>query len=107
MPRFEVIPQIAAPFIRCFDAARDIDLHLSSLKHTGERAVGGKTRGLIGPGETVTWRARHLGVVLTDDGFRSVAVFSGSDGSRGVRVVRQRPLLRRGDRRSNGDEGCD
>ncbi|MEP7009389.1 MAG: SRPBCC family protein [Acidobacteriota bacterium] len=63
MPRFEVISQISAPAIRCFDAARDIDLHESSLKHTGERAVGGKTSGLIGLGETVTWRARHLGVV--------------------------------------------
>lgn len=91
MPRFEVIPQIAAPVIRCFDAVRDIDLHLSSLKHTGERTVGGRTSGLIGLGETVTWRARHLGVERADDGFRSVAVFSGSDGSRGVRVVRPRP----------------
>ena len=91
MPRFEVISRIAAPALQVFDAARDIDLHLSSLKHTGERAVGGKTSGLIGPGETVTWRARHLGAVRADDGFRSVAVFSGSDGSRGVRVVRPRP----------------
>ena len=63
MPRFEVTSQIAAPASRCFDAARDIDLHQASLSHTGERAVGGRTRGLIGLGETVTWRARHLGVV--------------------------------------------
>ena len=30
---------------------------------TGERAVAGRTSGLIGLGEEVTWRARHFGVV--------------------------------------------
>lgn len=47
---------------RCFDAARDLDLHLISMQHTGERAVAGKTRGLIGLHEEVTWRGRHFGV---------------------------------------------
>src|SRR5262249_52970766 len=32
------------------------------LAHTGERAVAGRTTGLIGLGESVTWEARHLGV---------------------------------------------
>ena len=63
MPRFEIVTTIAAPAALCFDAARDIDLHVASFAHTGERAVAGTTSGLIGPGETVTWRARHLGVV--------------------------------------------
>jgi ligand-binding SRPBCC domain-containing protein len=53
---------IAAPRERVFDLARSIDLHQRSLEHTRERAVGGRTSGLIGFGETVTWRARHLGV---------------------------------------------
>lgn len=53
---------IAAPRERVFDLARSIDLHQRSLEHTRERAVGGRTSGLIGMGETVTWRARHLGV---------------------------------------------
>ena len=48
---------------RCFDAARDLDLHLKSMAHTGEVAVGGRTSGLIELGEEVTWRARHFGVV--------------------------------------------
>jgi ligand-binding SRPBCC domain-containing protein len=52
---------IAAPIERVFDLARDIDFHQRSMAHTRERAVGGRTSGLIGPGETVTWRARHLG----------------------------------------------
>ena len=31
-------------------------------QHTKEEAVGGVTSGLIGKNETVTWRAKHLGV---------------------------------------------
>jgi ligand-binding SRPBCC domain-containing protein len=54
---------IAAPPERCFDAARDLDLHLTSMAHTNERAVGGRTSGLIELGEEVTWRGRHFGVV--------------------------------------------
>ncbi|HUP60495.1 MAG TPA: SRPBCC family protein [Thermoanaerobaculia bacterium] len=54
---------IAAPIERCFDAARDLDLHVQSVAHTNERAVGGRLSGLIGAGEEVTWRARHFGVV--------------------------------------------
>ena len=54
---------LQAPIARCFDAARDLDLHMRSVAHTGERAVAGKTSGLIGLGEEVTWRARHFGVV--------------------------------------------
>lgn len=54
---------IAAPPERVFDAARDLDLHVRAFAHTHERAVGGKTSGLIGDGEEVTWRARHFGVM--------------------------------------------
>lgn len=53
---------IAAPAGPCFDAARDIDLHVRSLAHTGETAVAGRTSGLISQGEEVTWRGRHFGV---------------------------------------------
>jgi ligand-binding SRPBCC domain-containing protein len=56
---------VAAPVERCFDLARSIDLHQLSTAATGERAVAGRTSGLIGPGEEVTWRARHLGVWQT------------------------------------------
>ena len=47
---------------RCFDAARDLDLHVSSMAKTGEKAVAGRTSGLIEMGEEVTWEARHFGV---------------------------------------------
>lgn len=53
---------IAAPPDRCFDAARDLDLHTKSLAHTRERAVAGRLTGLIEMGEEVTWRGRHFGV---------------------------------------------
>lgn len=53
---------IAAPAERCFDAARDLDLHLKTFAYTNERAVAGKMTGLIALGEEVTWRARHFGV---------------------------------------------
>lgn len=54
---------ITAPIAVCFDAARDLDLHVQSMAHTGERAVGGRTSGLIELDEEVTWRGRHFGVV--------------------------------------------
>jgi ligand-binding SRPBCC domain-containing protein len=53
---------IAAPRERVFDLTRSIDLHTRSLDWTGEVPVAGRMSGLIGRGETVTWRARHLGV---------------------------------------------
>lgn len=53
---------IAAPPGRVFDLSRSIDLHQRSTGNTRETAVAGRTSGLIGLGETVTWRARHLGV---------------------------------------------
>ena len=54
---------IDAPPELCFDLARDLDLHVRSLAHTNERAVAGRTSGLIELGEEVTWRARHFGVM--------------------------------------------
>lgn len=53
---------IAAPRERVFDLTRSIDLHTRSLRWTREVPVAGRTSGLIGLGETVTWRAWHLGV---------------------------------------------
>jgi hypothetical protein len=49
-----IVTLIAAPTDRCFDLARDIDFHTRSLAGTGEKAVAGRTSGLIGQGESVT-----------------------------------------------------
>ena len=62
MPKIELITKINAPVEKVFDLARSIDLHMESTKQTGEKAIAGKTTGLIGLGETVTWRAKHFGI---------------------------------------------
>lgn len=62
MPTIELVTNINAPIEICFDLARSIDLHKLSTAGTGEEAIGGVTSGLIGVGETVTWRAKHFGI---------------------------------------------
>ncbi len=62
MPLIELETKINSPNIeRVFDLIRSIDLHKVSTKKTNEEAIAGRTSGLIGLGETVTWRAKHLG----------------------------------------------
>jgi|SRR6218665_216202 len=65
MPAIYITTIINAPVERCFDLARSIDLHSFSMAHTGEKAIAGKTSGLINKGETVTWRATHFGIAQT------------------------------------------
>ena len=60
MPLIHLITYIDAPLQRIFNLSRSIDLHTKSMSHTGERAIAGKTKGLIEQGETVTWEAKHL-----------------------------------------------
>ena len=62
MPVIRLETRISAPPERCFDLARDVDVHAQSLARTQERAVGGVTSGLLGPGDEVTFEAVHLGV---------------------------------------------
>jgi len=66
MVELEEITVIAAPVARCFDLARSVEVHLAGNIHFGEEAVAlsadppGATTGLLGLGDTVTWRARHF-----------------------------------------------
>ncbi|WP_040680388.1 SRPBCC family protein [Niabella aurantiaca] len=62
MPVIELRTYIGADIETCFDLARSIDLHSFSTAQTKEKAIAGKTTGLIGEGETVTWQATHFGV---------------------------------------------
>jgi len=48
-----------------FDLSLSIDAHVGSMAHSSERAIAGVVSGVIGRGEFVTWRARHLGVTWT------------------------------------------
>jgi ligand-binding SRPBCC domain-containing protein len=59
---FRLETVIRAPRDRVFDLARSVDLHVESMGRHGERAVAGVTSGLLGPGDEVTWRARHFGL---------------------------------------------
>lgn len=59
---FEVCTEVFAPIDDVFDLARDIGAHVASQADARERVVAGVTSGPIGPGQTVTFRARHFGI---------------------------------------------
>ena len=60
MARIKIVTLIDAPLEACFDLSRDIDFHVKSMSETGERAIAGRTTGLIELDESVTWEAKHL-----------------------------------------------
>ncbi|MBX7181327.1 MAG: SRPBCC family protein [Bacteroidia bacterium] len=61
MPVIVLTTTIQAPIEVCFDLSRSIDLHSQSVSNTKEKAIGGRTSGLIECGEYVTWEAVHFG----------------------------------------------
>ena len=62
MPTIELETYIEADIATCFDLSRSIDLHKISTAETNEKAIDGKTSGLINMGEFVTWSATHFGI---------------------------------------------
>lgn len=46
----------------CFDLARNVDIHTKTTGKTKEKAVAGKTEGILGLGDCVTWEAVHFGI---------------------------------------------
>lgn len=62
MPIIRLETDINVPIETCFDLARDIGLHSQTVRGSKERAVAGRVRGLLGPGEWVTFEAVHFGV---------------------------------------------
>ncbi|WP_100074854.1 SRPBCC family protein [Chryseobacterium camelliae] len=65
MPVVTLKTKINADIHTVFELARNIDVHRSSMSDTEEIAIAGRTSGLIETGETVTWKARHLGIQQT------------------------------------------
>ena len=61
MPLIEIKTLINSDIQTCFDLSRDIDFHKASLEHSNEKAIDGKTSGLIELGQWVTWEAKHFG----------------------------------------------
>ena len=62
MSFIEIKTIINADIQTCFDLARNIDFHTASLEYSNEKAIAGKTSGLIELNEWVTWEAKHLGL---------------------------------------------
>ncbi|MBE7179435.1 MAG: SRPBCC family protein, partial [Mucilaginibacter polytrichastri] len=62
MPVIILKTEINAPVHVCFDLSRSVDVHTMSTTKSGEKAVAGKINGLLGLNDSVTWRAKHLGV---------------------------------------------
>jgi ligand-binding SRPBCC domain-containing protein len=63
--RIEVTTEINAPVERCFDLARNIDVHITSAGKSKEHAIAGRMHGLIALGETVTFQGNHFGLRIT------------------------------------------
>uniref|UniRef100_UPI00404848B9 SRPBCC family protein n=2 Tax=Flavobacterium sp. TaxID=239 RepID=UPI00404848B9 len=64
MTTIHLTTEINAPIEVVFNNSRDIDLHQESASQTHEKAIAGKTSGLIEKGETVTWKGKHFGFYL-------------------------------------------
>jgi ligand-binding SRPBCC domain-containing protein len=62
MPTIYLETQIKSTVEVCFDLSRNIDLHQISTAETNEKAIAGRTKGLIEAGEFVTWQAKHFGI---------------------------------------------
>jgi ligand-binding SRPBCC domain-containing protein len=54
--------ELDADIEKCFDIARDIDIHQLSTEQTKEKAIAGRTSGLCELGDSVTWEATHFGI---------------------------------------------
>lgn len=61
MPFIHLTTFIAAPVEAVFDISRNVNAHRNSMRGYGEEAVAGKRDGLMEKGDTVTWKAKHLG----------------------------------------------
>lgn len=62
MPIIELKIEIKGDIEICFDLARSIDFHKISTAKTNEKAIAGRTSGLINLDESVTWQATHFGI---------------------------------------------
>ncbi len=64
MTTIRLITKINAPIQTVFDLTRNIDIHQQSTAQSDEKAIAGRTSGLIELGETVTFRGKHFGFYL-------------------------------------------
>lgn len=64
MTQIKVTTTINTPIEIVFNNCRNIDIHQYSASKTNEKAIAGRTSGLINKGETVTWKGKHFGIYL-------------------------------------------
>jgi ligand-binding SRPBCC domain-containing protein len=64
METIRLMTWIDAPMERCFKLSASVDLHVVSAAASKEEAVDGVKTGIIGEGQTVTFRGRHFGLRL-------------------------------------------
>jgi ligand-binding SRPBCC domain-containing protein len=62
MTTIHLTTELNAGINKCFDIARDVDVHKLSTAKTNERAIAGRTTGLCELGDRITWEAKHFGV---------------------------------------------
>ena len=64
MTQIKTSTTINAPIEIVFNNCRNIDIHQYSASKTNEKAIVGRTSGLIDKGETVTWKGKHFGIYI-------------------------------------------
>ena len=62
MPTIVVETHIRAHIERCFDLARDVETHTKTAVFTHEKIVGGRTKGFLELGDTITFEGVHFGI---------------------------------------------
>ncbi|MFT4114597.1 SRPBCC family protein [Silvibacterium sp.] len=65
MQVIEATTVIHAPIARCFELSLSIDLEAEAGRPQRLRAIRGRTCGIIGPEEQVTWRTKQFGIWVT------------------------------------------
>ncbi|HSP15090.1 MAG TPA: SRPBCC family protein [Thermoanaerobaculia bacterium] len=66
MGSISITTGINAPVDVCFDAARDVALHMKSAAFSGERLIApGRLEGLLELGDLVCFEGRHFGIGQT------------------------------------------
>ena len=74
MPAIYLEMKINSTIEICFDLSRSVDLHQVSTIETNEKAIAGRTKGLIEAGEFVTWQSKYFG--LTQKLTSKITVFN-------------------------------
>ncbi len=65
MPIIKLHTEIKSEASICFNLSLSVDLHTLSTTQTKEKAIAGKTTGIMLLNEYVTWEATHFGVRQT------------------------------------------